>query len=88
MSEGPYFKPDKAAAYCGQSKREWDTLLSLFDVPLSGPLANVYAKSTLDDLMAHPQKYLRAKKQKKTTTTDSRPVKDRVRAIMEQRSAG
>ncbi|WP_428559472.1 MAG: hypothetical protein ACP59X_14255 [Solidesulfovibrio sp. DCME] len=61
----------------------------MFDVPLSGPLANVYAKSTLDDLMACPQKYLRAKKQpaKNREKADKRPVKERVKAILESRAA-
>ena len=60
--KGPYMKPEHAARYCGQSKREWETMLAMFDIPLSGPFANVYATSVLDDLMAFPQKYLKSSK--------------------------
>lgn len=84
---GPYHKPSSAAAYLGQSKKEWETLLAMFDVPRCGPLANVYAQSDLDDLMACPQKYLKAKRQTKTKPADTRPVKDRVASIIASRKA-
>jgi|GEM_PF-3774281 len=84
---GPYHKSNSAAAYCGQSKQEWQTLLAMFDVPVCGPLANVYAQSTLDDLMTNPQKYLKTKRQTKPKPTDTRPVKERVASILAARNA-
>ena len=82
---GPYHKPASAAAYLGQSKQEWQTLLSMFDVPRCGPLANVYAQSVLDDLMTNPQKYLKAKRPAKAVQADTRPVRQRVASILQSR---
>ena len=84
---GPYHKPNSAASYLGQSKEEWKTLLAMFDVPRCGPLANVYAQSTLDDFMANPQKFLKSKRQPKGISVDTRPVRERVASILASRSA-
>lgn len=56
--EGPFFNAIKAAEYCGYAPETFRDYMQQYKIPRYGPKRTRFARTTLDEFMAYPEKFL------------------------------